>query len=571
MSSISKFINLWWAKTPSSVPGSTLDWMDRSYLEPPFFWAELFAYQESVTSLPLHSSFEDQYDFYHDCVVRHIESKRAVLKVFKKDSEVESWTYEELHRCVNYQIKKWKDYSLLPGQLVAIVAPPGFYFLIALFTTLRLGLQFCYFPTESPSLAKKEIVRIIETIKPNLLVTTLEDDTFISYKSPIILLNEIRQDEQNYHPTSYFYPAKELLQKSLSTYTQNTDSLLSLDVNTTYLHALRDGLIALNLKPGMSYVSPLSCPIQTKPCTIFMTLILGATLVEVSDDTIRDSPTLLKDKKIDIIGISEPLEQLWSKEGGLPTTQLKCCYKNPLTSNSQRWKSFIEQNKMEKIPTYNLIIDNSRGGITLFSKPCIDNLDFFIRPSLGTPWSLTQINGRDDPSLNGFGVFHLHLSCRKPNTKENNLILAQIGTEWIISGTIVPCRDGNTFPIKKVEEVVSAIPFVKGCMIYTLPQTGRVASHQFLLLLFINPMKIDQEQDSLTKEIVFQIENNIGSAFLPSRIEYYPLYPKMEDGAIDRNWCSSQYAEGLLSRKKNMQVYQILGTLKMLVGEKVNG
>ena len=543
--------------------------MDRSYVEPHLFWAELLAYQESVTGLPIHSSFEDQYDFYYDCVIRHIESKRAVLKIFKKDSEVESWTYEELHRCVNYQIKKWKDYSLLPGQLVAIVAPPGFYFLIALFTSLRLGLQFCYLPTNSPSLAKKEIVRLIEELKPNLLVTTLEDDTFISCKYPTLVLNEIRQDEQNYHPTSYSYPAKELIQKSLSTYTQNIDVPLSLDANTTYLHALRDGLITLNLKPGMSWASPLSCPIQTKPCTTFMTLLSGATLVEVSDDAINEIPTLLKDKKIDIIGISDPLERLWSKEPGLPTIQLKCCYKNPLTSNSQRWKSFREQNKIEKIPTCNLVIDNSRGGITLFSKPSIDNLDFFIRPSLGTPWSLTQLNGSGDPSLDGFGIFHLHAG-RKSNTKESNFILAQIGNEWIISSTVVPCRDGNMFPIKKVEEVVNAISFVEACMIYTLPQTGRVASHLFLLLVFIN-LKKDQEKDSLAKEIFFQIENNIGSAFLPSRIEYYPLYPKMEDGTIDRNWCSSQYAEGLLSRKKNMEIYQILGTLKMLMREKING
>ncbi len=59
--------------------------------------------------------------------------------------------------------------------------------------------------------------------------------------------------------------------------------------------------------------------------------------------------------------------------------------------------------------------------------------------------------------------------------------------------------------------------------------------------------------------------DEVGAAFVPNRIEYYPLVPKMKNGSPDRNWCIDQFNRGFLSKKKNIQLYQVLSMLKKIM------
>lgn len=235
--------------------------------------------------------------------------------------------------------------------------------------------------------------------------------------------------------------------------------------------------------------------------------------------------------------------------------------------NYQSWKTFAQLNKLEKIPTFHLLIDNSIGGISLFSKPTLETFNFLLKPTLGTSWSLSHINGSDEKTLTGFGIFNIHLPMEKKDS-QSNFTFTQLENHLMMTGFIEPCREGVTFPIDELEEIVNNLPFVEVCMAHPLQKTGVIFGNQFVLLVFVNPMnRVIPEEDKIkwSAEIFKQITDNLGSGFLPDHVEFFPLLPKMNIFGIDRDWCSNQYNSGLLTRKKEISYFQILSVLKKLV------
>ena len=360
------------------------------------------------------------------------------------------------------------------------------------------------------------------------------------------------------------YPAATVPQVSLSLYRQDPLTFVPLDANTMYLHALRDGLLAFNLREHLSWASPLSCPIRTEPCSSLMSLLAGVRRLHVCDDAILSDPDIIKDEKLHLIGISHALLQLWSRTHSVPTRYLKAAYKNPMEINFQTWRSFVQLNKLEKVPGFQLVMDNSLGGISLVSLPNPDNLDFLLRPSPGTPWSLDDIGGKPIKSNCGYGIFSVLLTGN--SVKKSNLALAQVGTRCTLNGTIKPCRDGVTFPLDELEELVNSFSFVEACMLHPILKPGQLATRHFILLVFVNPMKNHTEADKKmwNQELFEKIIVNFGSAFLPDQIEFYPLMPSKRRGKLDRYWCEYQYSDGLLTQKMEKPAYKYLHILKKL-------
>ena len=97
-----------------------------------------------------------------------------------------------------------------------------------------------------------------------------------------------------------------------------------------------------------------------------MPLLCGVTRVCVSDEAIKKNPLVMEDARINLFGISNSLLLLWNKGAGLPTRYLKCIYKSPIETAYQSWKSFLQLNKLEKTPTFDLLMDNSVGGRCFF-------------------------------------------------------------------------------------------------------------------------------------------------------------------------------------------------------------
>ncbi len=560
---LEKLLNRCWSDFSVPLTLDCEEYCEESCSNPEPFWEELFSLHQKSRRTPLQSVRADHYDFYHDCIVRHLLSNDLAYTFIEK-GENKGWTYKQLHRCVNFHVRKWSQQDLKAGQIIAIVLLPGSEFLIALLTALRLGLTFCFLPPTS-ILGKGQITSILSKLEPQFIVSA---DDFELKEVPRLLIDPKGLDEENHAPLSFSYKASTPIQIALSLYRQEPLAFVPLDAHTLYLHSLRDAYITLNLIENNSWASPLSCPIRTEPCSTLSTLLAGARKVHVSDDSLKSDPQILKDEKIQLLGISGPLQQLWSRTPAAPIRSLKACYKAPFDFNYQAWKSFLKLNTLEKTATFNILMDSSMGGITLFSQPSLDSFDFRLKPALGTPWTLENPVGESSQTaFRVYGVFTPQLSCSENSEVEGNRIFLQAEKGLTIAHTAFPCRDAVTFPQEPLERIVHSLPFVEACVLHAVQKPNPPGDYFFVLLVFVNPMQptlSEAEKKEWDSDIARHIVDQLGAAFLPDQIEYYPLLPPLRSNGIDRNWCGRQYSEGLLARKMQIPAYQLLHTLKKL-------
>lgn len=556
------FTDKWWINFSNPLPLNVEKSIQDSYLENESFLKES-VFDQQAYLLPLSQShFGKSYDFYQDCIFRYVKTNKVAFSIVQEDKYLENWTYEKIHQCVNYHVEEWTHDQVKPGDLIAIVGPPNIRYILALFTALRFGLKICYLPTNSPFLGKKQILNYLSEIKPQFITT--EDASFVMDGMQSLAINEKGSDEKDHAPLSFSYPALSDLQIALSIQQQEEFTLAPLSAHTTYLYALRDALFTFNLMGHTSWATPLSCPIRTEPCSTFMNFLSGGTKVYVADENIKKNPLILEDARIHMIGISNDLYQLWKQCAGLPKRYLKCCYKNPVEIPYQAWKPFVQTNKIEKIPQFDLFMDNALGGAVLFSKPSLETFNAFLRPALGISWYLSELNESGQESLNGFGIFEI-----KEQTSLGNYTATQVENQLMLTGVIYPTKQGVTFPMEQVEKSVAELSFVEDCMLHPILQTGTALSHSFVLLVFIDPAKekISEAESSVWTHTIKEKIGEIGRGFLPDRIEYFPLMPKRNIFGIDRNWCTNQYKSGLFFKKKDFFQYRLLGELKKTIGD----
>jgi hypothetical protein len=296
-----KFVTKWWSGSNAALGLDLEEWIEKSYQDPDLFWKEIiFAEQENI--LPASESILGKnYNFYHDCITRHLKAHSVAFSIIKNRDEIDNWSYERLHHCVNFHVEKWSYHSPQPNQLMAIVSRPGIHFLISFLTALRFGLKICYLPTNSPFLGKRRIFKILSEIKPDLIVA--DENSFSFETTPILHVNEQGVDEEDHNPHSFAYPAATEFLLTFSLYKQEVFKLSTLDAQTLYLHSLRDAFFTLNLLQHPFWATPLACPLRTEPFHTLTSLLCGTTRIFVSDESIQKDPTLLQDERISL-GIS---------------------------------------------------------------------------------------------------------------------------------------------------------------------------------------------------------------------------------------------------------------------------
>lgn len=566
---IEKFRNAWWSSAESTVSIQLEEAIDQSIKKPDSYWPSLQELQNQISRKSAKSLAGQNYDFYYDLVLRHEASTNAIISI-DKEGKSHFCTYQQLHRYVNFQIKEWAKLEVSEGQIVILMMPVGIPFIVALLTALRMGLVFCFLPPQSRFLGKNYLASLIEEIEPHFIVTQSSESLLSQTSYPHILVNEnLGLDESEPSPISFSYSPDTIMQLSLALYRQVPLAMVPLDAHTTYLHSLRDGLVTFNLKPGIIYSSLHECAIRTQPCSTLATFLSGATLLHVSDEALTDDCTFLSKEKIHILELPHEQYQSWTKGPGAPIKHLKGYYRSPLYYPVKNLQAFAASNKIPEIPTFQCLLDNSLGGASLVSKPTTQDLSLFLKPSCGISFYLAKPDLRDEVSLEGFGIFQPQTFCQENDLISSNLILSQIKNDYIISGTQSPCREGVTIPRAAIESCVAKLAFVQSVFLHTIPKIGEVAHHQLILLVFVDPIKVEDLSDSLqekwSKSIHQKIQDDVGLAFVPDLIDYFSLVPKTANSLPDRRWCIEQYLSGRLKRKKTALLYKTLSRLKNIL------
>ncbi len=560
---VETFFKKWGSETSLDYRWELREWMQSSYANPAGFWEELFSSLKQTDAGSNTVVFE-QYDFYADCIRCHLGSGLTALKVIDSEGAQHSWTYDEIHECVEAQLPFWtENYSLNPGKKAALLLPYGIHFIVALMTALRLGLVISLLPLQDRYMGEGLLQKAVDALNPDLIITG--SDSGMSGKN-ILELDLSLQSNAAPPLSSNAYLSNEILQIHFNPHLTGGAFFTAIEASRSYLIPLRDAAIALNLKPSMCWARPFLSMHREEPCCTLMALLAGATLVHISDEFLSAHPKALQNEPIHVLGVSLPLLELWLKNPGCPSSKLKLWHRNPLFGNDHSWRAFSELNHLGKIPSTKLLIDKERGGATLFSQPKpIDSLAF-MHPSLGSPWKLLKVGGKNEPSTEGFGLFHL-----EPGTEDaHDLILAQIGDEWGISSTRFALREGYRYPIALIEEKVKTLDFVINCLLIPERHPQHFLSKQCMLLVFISPKEhhaVQQKTDAWSRQINALIKMEAGAAFTPDKMIFYALYPKLENGELDRRTVENQYRSGVLYHKQKLPIYRLLNLLKHTIYE----
>jgi hypothetical protein len=554
---VESFIKEWWSGSSLDYRQEVREWMERSYTQPFSFWEDLFSYSLKEIGGSSPTVVLERYDFYSDCIVRHLGRNLKALTLINAEGETNSWTYDQIHAYVDIQMAYWKGTCpLSPGHTVALLFPYGIEYIVALMTSLRLGLIISILPQEDRFFSQDRLESTLDECEPDLIVTSLKTALDPKWKRIDIDLSLEKTSKTSLE--SYSYLAGEMVQKHL-----NLDKKPTLiEATRSYLIPLRDAIVALRLKKETCFARPLLSMALEEPFSTIMALLVGSTTLCASDKNLN----ALKKESIDVLSVPPHLMQLWLKDPVAPIAKLKLWYRNPLYGNDTSWKAFSELNNLQKVPACQMIFDREKGGMTLFSQPKPLEELTFLHPTLGSPWKLLKASGNGQESTEGFGYF----STEPEGSSDPSLIISQVGDAWCISGSKVHLQEGQPYPIQLVEESVKTLNFVQTCMIVPERHPQHFYNKQFNLLVFVSPkerLSIEQKKAEWRESILDLIESKVGKAYHPDRCLFYSLYPKIVKGQPHRNWIENQYKSGAFLMKQNRSIYHTLNLIRQSIYE----
>ena len=533
---------------------------ERSYDDERGFFLELIEAVQSRDGLESHSAPFESYNFYQDLIVRHVGKKLIAFKTWENDTWRE-WSYDYLHRLVNYQISRWKNQQEDWSGNVAIAISLGIHFLVAVLTAIRLGLTFTVLPLDSPALPPKKVRALLDQLKVEVIFTSPEASSTLTGDERHWLIEYLEESDKYEPEEDKVYQPEECFQQAFALHLQDQHALVPVSAEEMYLNAIRDAQLVFGLKRGSTFGYSPDCSLREQPYIILAGLLAGAKSVILPYDKLKVEPTLASSESIEVLGVTAKLRDLWTEEDGMPKSGLTGWYYNLFDDDPKAWSRFIEKNALEKHIPRRLIINNANAGVTVSSIKVVDEPRETLWPAFGKKWDLLQYGQQDVLSVQPYGVFKQHSLADAPS----NLLLTRLGVGWEIATTITPQKRGYTIPIPELEKTVEQLEFVEFAYFLTLQIPYSRLRTQSVLAVFVNPLfwdEVPNQKAAWKQQVDEAIATELGTLFIPDKVEFFPLIPRVENGALDRNWCYQQYSTGLFHRKQSLKIYHWLSLLK---------
>lgn len=563
---LESFLKQWIAGVSLEYRRELRTWMQNSYIDPAPFWEDLFSYSFGEIEGVSETVLFEKYDFYGDCILRHLNKGRIALKTIDSEGVTKSWTYDEIHHYVEVQVSHWKEhYDLKVGNRVLLQLPYGIHFLVALMSALRLGLTISILPLKDRYMGEAQFQKMEEVLKPDL---TIREGLWENSSKKILFLDLALEGPAFFSQDSHVYLSGDIVQVHFNPHLKEGGGEVAIESTRSYLIALRDGCIAFQLKPSCVWARPFFSMLREEPCSTLTALLRGSTLLHIEEEYLKAYPKALETEQISVLGVGFPLLELWLKTPGAPAAKLKLWYRSPLFGNDRSWRAFSELNNLTKVSMGQILMDKEKGGVVLLSQPKVADYFTYMHPSLGSPWKLFKIGSTKALATEGFGLFCVEPMMQVPPS----LILAQVGDEWCISSTSVPMKDGYPYPAFLVEELIGQLSFVQNCLVLLERHPQHFMSKQVTLLVFVSPSEdplVSQKMRDWKREIDAFIQQQLGEAFLFDQLFFFALYPKMQNGKIDRNAVGGQYQSGHLFYKQDHPVHRGLTLLKNAIHENI--
>ncbi|MEZ0229407.1 MAG: AMP-binding protein [Planctomycetota bacterium] len=554
-------------ETDGHVAARPIPWLAESGKDPKPFWDGLVASAASGVPTPLKSVALESYDFYHDMVKRHV-AERAAFRWYDPDVQrFETFTVGELDMLCGRRAKEWEGRGVSAGQTVAIFLPMGPDFVLSLLTALKIGAVV----TVMPRCGNLALKKLIETAAPDHIVT---DPIYLNLlgdaKDKAIPADLPAATESS--EVSGVYSANSPWAKLFSPFAPGPYDATPVMCDSGFLWALRDGILALGLKPNDLLLAPAVPLVPAQPSLLVATLLAGGVYCHVDLEHVKAKPALLDSaykhvvvtREIrDIVLASAPkLGRAWKSwsrfvdEGGDPQT----------------WAEFVSHAGLEPSRSCNYLVDSSAGGGIHFSmkrRLSKGGWNSYVLPAAGTEWFLTGASGADVRVSVPIGRFTFKKPGEEAALPGNNLVRSSRNRpELDFLGRTTPHRLGRTYPTEQVIAAIDPLPFVLESSVVPVSTGDLETPYQFSLVIFcgheLKP-ELATQQGDWRRLVEEAITREVGADALPDVVEFFPLYARRAAGLTDHEWVQSCYVAGTLHERARSVPYTLLTELRALV------
>jgi hypothetical protein len=505
---------------------------------------------------PLKSRVGQQYDFFHDIVVRHGASDRIALRSYDRRNGWQVLGYRTLQEQAARRATEWARQGVKAGAKVCLIYSVGSELLISLAAALGLGACISYLPPQGRSF----IARRLALLQPEYIATE-PHQVLLAEGFEKQVLQSRGQAAAAF--TSHTYKPEEPVGLLFSPLVEPAGTPVTLTAEDAWRGALVDGMLTFGLGPGEHLAAPGYHLLQHLPAFLFATLLRGATYVHLELADLEANPALLTEHPLRALGVTPALRDLLLRT----RTSLKNVshwFRNPEEPiDWQGWRAWVRQCGMAAVPSSNVLVDPAAGGAVLCSPRRVRDVHTEAPPAPGRAWTLHDVNMSGQEAPGDLGVFTLVPDKARP---PGYVVLTRAYGVYHYGGPRTARREGRVYPAAEVAEVVSGLPFVRGALVLPAP-TGGVAGHyRQVLLVFTGAQQLNASP--WLQEIRRRIELQLGAEYLPDRTDFIPLYPRKVEGVLDEAWCQSQYLTGALYRKSSDPLFQSLTALRGQLLEK---
>jgi hypothetical protein len=546
-----------------------MTWLERSVREPDWFWAALLR-QQAALGLPACKSAPGvHYDLYHDLVARHAGSGRVALRFYDRWRGWQALTYDQLHTLCCAQATAWGDAGVGPGTVLGIALPFGPACAVAVLAGIRLGTLISLLPVTG----RYMLGRALDGVAPQVIATEPAYAPLLAGAAQPLLFVDGTALPATPRPAdalrSHTFRAGEPCAMLLSPLRRPLHTPVAVRCDDLFLDALRDGALALALRPGDHVAAPGFHTIQHQPSLLAATLLAGATYVHLEGGDVERDPALLWQVPLRSLGVTSALRDAVLARGPRTRPEWQHWFRNPEEPcDWTAWRDFIERLALGDVPVSSVLVEAAAGGALLCSvrRPGRDALAYLqnVVPAAGRPWTLLDLSQSGQPAIGEVGI-HVRLYGETPVGPQHAIVARVSGGEYLLGGNLEPRRAGRVYPREDVLAVVSGLPFVHGASVVPVLSGGPAAHFKLVLLVFSGSHgAMDPAAERSQRAAVEQvIRAELGDEHMPDHVMMLPLHARQNGkGAVDHDWCQVQYVTGSLFRKARSPLFQHLTAIR---------
>jgi hypothetical protein len=547
------------------TPVGALPWLEESYRKPRLFWDALKRAQDLLLPRPGKSTPFGGYDFYHDLVSRSpAGAAGASAPAFKWRDPAAGWreiSYSSLGTLASRKAAQWLRAGVGAGEVLCIVMPLGVDFVVALVAALKLGLTVCVLPPRG----KGFLERRLEALAPDHIAV---DELYLSL---LPAWRDLVLEESVEGPVdpqaverSHTYPSGSVVALCFDPASEASGVPTALTCDAAYLCAVRDGLIALGLRPGELFAAPGFHFLSTQPALLLAGLLAGAGYVHLEEEEVVKDPRLLAAQPLKVVGVSGRVRDVLTRNPVEVAGKWRLWFRDPAESaDLAPWHDFVQALQLGEVLAGNLGWRAALGGCHLFSVRRKGSPHPNVLPSAGVPWQLGAPSGEEAESPWEYGSLALcPVGPEEGKGTPTGELIARSRREWLYLGSPSPRRAGRCYPEAEVLEAIRALPYGTAASVAPIPPSGGSRDWVFALVMFTEG-KRPPDEASLAAGIKAAVEREMGGEFLPDRIHFFPLSPRRgEGGKMEHEWCRSQYLSGRLFRKARQEIFVCLSQLR---------